>query len=51
MKQKTHDDAVCAAVVGAGDGAEALLAGGVPLSVVEGETGEEEEREKRKERV
>ena len=36
---------MCAAVVGAGDGAEALLAGGIPLSVVvgrrEGETGKE----------
>jgi len=30
QKKKTHDDAVRAAVVGAGDGAEALLAGGVP---------------------
>ena len=47
QKKKTHDDAVRAAVVGAGDGAEALLAGGVPLRERGGERGRERERGKR----
>ena len=45
---KTHDDAVRSAVVGAGDGAEALLAGGVPLFWKRRRGGEE--RRERKER-
>ena len=47
QKKKTHDDAVRAAVVGAGDGAEALLAGGVPLRERGGERGREREMGKR----